>query len=495
MVVFDLGPPLIFNDDFQYAWSVRRLVGGHGFQMLPLTNALALVQTLWGALFSLGHPDQRVLRLSVVPFILLAAASAWSLARRLGADRFWSAVAAAGMIASPIFLANSTTFMSDTPYIGLLMAAALAGVAGLQNGSARAGFVVLCFLCPLQRQVGLAIPAALTAAVLLAHRRGSRPPGGWGWVAAAWAAAALAALLPVVTGIAPGLGLAPPRPGAVWTVLPLVMLPGMVGLLLLPFAGGFLASDGPGRPGPLEHRGALLVMAGGSGLALAAALHFNVVVFPGNIWTRAGIAPELAGKAPLFPDALFVAVEAAALLTFATLLLRLLARPSAIPAGPRETFLVALALAQFLPLLALRNYPWDRYYLAVAAPLLPLAAAVAARSPWQAIARRLAVASLALGVGLYVLAEQDYQAWQAARDQAARLAYRLAAPTDVQAGYGANVAYAELPLYERTGDPGWLLNGAPLHPAVRLLFAPWGDPRPGVDYRSFRSGRIVIERP
>src|SRR5207302_6031127 len=60
LIVFDLSPPLAFNDDWMYAWSVHRLLEGHGLQVFPESTALALVQVVWGAAFSRGHADPRL---------------------------------------------------------------------------------------------------------------------------------------------------------------------------------------------------------------------------------------------------------------------------------------------------------------------------------------------------------------------------------------------------------------------------------------------------
>src|SRR6202165_523249 len=111
LTIFDLSPPLAFNDDWMYSWSVRQLLAGHGLHAFPESTALALVQVVWGAAFSLGHADQRLLRLSVVPLVFLTAWCSHQLARRLGADRFWSLVAGATLLAMPLFMTNGTSFM------------------------------------------------------------------------------------------------------------------------------------------------------------------------------------------------------------------------------------------------------------------------------------------------------------------------------------------------------------------------------------------------
>ena len=97
-----------------------------------------------------------------------------------------------------------------------------------------------------------------------------------------------------------------------------------------------------------------------------------------------------------------------------------------------------------------------------------------------------------MGLALYVIGEQDYVAWQGARDQAARLAYQLAPREQVQAGFEANAVYVELPNYERTGRADLFAILGPEHPRVILRFAPASDPATGVSYSSLNPGRIVL---
>src|SRR2546425_6793981 len=170
LVIFDLSPPLAFNDDWMYSWSVRQLVAGHGLHSFPQSTALATVQVLWGAAISLGHPDQRLLRLSVVPLVILTAWCSYWLARRLGADRFWSLVAGATLLASPLFMANATSFMSDNFYTGLVMAIAVTGVAWISSGRWRWLCVALLVMAPLQRQLGIALIPAVTLGLVLWKR-------------------------------------------------------------------------------------------------------------------------------------------------------------------------------------------------------------------------------------------------------------------------------------------------------------------------------------
>jgi len=123
------------------------------------------------------------------------------------------------------------------------------------------------------------------------------------------------------------------------------------------------------------------------------------------------------------------------------------------------------------------------------------------RSIAWAIAKAWATAAIAAGLVLYGVGEQDYLAWQAARDRAARLAYGMASPDQVQAGFEANAVYVELPRYERTERADLFAILGPAHPRITLVFAPATDPRKGmvsregVSYSSLAPGRIELAYP
>ncbi len=508
LVYFDLGPPLAFNDDWGMAWSARQFILAHRIHVFPEQSALALVQTLASALLTLGHPDQRLLRLSILPFVLLAAFASFRLARALGAGAFWSAVAGVVLLASPLYLAGATTYMSDTAYVGLLMMVALTASAWVDRGQGRLACVLWATVCPLQRQIGIVIPLAVTAGLLLARRERRLERTDGLFLGALWIGVLGASAFPVLAGWAPPtqanrlagiIHLHPSR--QIW---PLVYLPVMLGLLFIPLAAALAF-----QPRPL-HRGRRMSLvpmglaAGGYAVCIYWLMGRDYMIYPGNVWSWVGFMPSAFGiKVAVFPRPLFLAIEFLTVITFSLLLV--VRRHSWMPAalGRQGTFLVALSASQFLPVLLVQTDIFDRYYLPVAAPLVPLLAAFAANTTRRQLAVAWALLALLAGLVLYVVGEQDYQAWQVARDDAAHLAYQMAPPNEVDAGYEANAVYVEIPEYERTGrlsgglarapdDGGFPVNG-PAHPRLRLSYAPLDDRRPGVDYYSLRPGRIVID--
>ena len=490
LVRFDLSPPLAFNDDWMYAWSVRQLVAGHGLHVFPESTALALPQVVWGALLSLGHPDPRLLRLSVVPVVALTAWVSFLLARRLGADRFWSAVAATTLLAMPLFMANATSFMTDNIFVGIVMAVAFTGLGWASQGKWRWVCVGLLVLAPLERQVGLALIPAVMLGLLFVRRSG--------WTRADTAASVAMWALPAAAVFVAGRLVVsqPLYPIMNFSQLDvghaIFPLAPMLGLGLIPFAAALaLRPPIPNRDTVWSLGIAVLAVVGVVGCLVDLA-RFGMI-FPGNVFSPLGFTATLAGsKPPIFPGPVFQAVEIAAVISFVMLLVvrRRWWTPRVL--GPHGVVLILVSAAQFLPLLVVQWFIYDRYFLPVIAPLVPLVAAVASGAVRQPAARAWAAAALAGGLALYVIGEQDYVAWQGARDQAARLAYQLAPREQVQAGFEANAVYVELPNYERTGRADLFAILGPEHPRVILRFAAASDPATGVSYSSLNPGRIVL---
>lgn len=500
LVIFDLSPPLAFNDDWMYAWSVRQFVAGHGLHIFPESSATALVQVLWGAIFSLGHPDQRLLRLSVVPVVIAAAWCSYRLAQWLGAGRFWCAVAAATLLTAPLFMGNATTFMSDNLYVGLVMAVAWAGASWIVAGKRRWLCVALVVLAPLQRQVGVGLVPAITLGLLLWRRPMWQRSDSLA-VGCMWVLSAAAAFAPSVAGISPP-GFSPvdvSRGSAVFgiseaSVLHAILpLPAALGLALIPFAAALaLRPSAAHRASWWSAAPAALGIIGAIGCLVD--LREYGMVFTGNVLSPLGFTAILPGSKPLLFGQTFRILEIATIATFVFLLILRRAWWTPRALGPIGALLVVISASQVLPLLLLQSFIFDRYFLPVAAPLLPVVAFMASAVPRQIIARTWAGVALAGGLALYVIGEQDYLAWQAARDQAARLAYQTVPARQVMAGFEANGVFVSVPDYDRTGHFDLFAVTGPAHPTITLMFAGPSDPRPGVSYFSLAPGKIVLAR-
>jgi hypothetical protein len=507
--IFDLAPPLAYDDDWVMAWSVRHLIQAHSLAPFPAQSAVALVQTVWAAVVTFGHADPRLLRLSLLPFVVLGSLSSYRIARTLGANGLWSAIAGVALLGSPLFLTLATSFMTDVPSVALLLAASAAGLAWVCRGEARGWCLLFAALAVFQRQTNVVIPVAVAIGLVLAQRDRRVSPRDWQALAALCLVVGTAAVLPAVFGVAPATQdhwLAGVFQLDWERLSPLASLGSMLGLFLLPFGAAILYQPADALREPrrwlwLVPVALAVVALVGSELAFAS----GASIFPGNIFTPAGFSPTLGGaKPPVFPVPLFALLSVAVLGNIYVLLIhrRGVWTSRQLPTG--QLFVVLAAGSQFLFLFVLHRQIYDRYYLPVVALLIPLVAAWASRNTRPHLAAGWAVAVLAVSLGAYLIGQQDYVAWQGARDLAAQQAYKLAAPGEVNAGYEANGTYVVIPTYERTGvmlenlavsrRPAGFASLGPDNPAIVLRFAPADDPRPGVSYRSLSSGRIVLQR-
>jgi hypothetical protein len=501
LVAFDLGPPLPFNDDWAFAWTARELVAGHGLRIVPDQSALALVQAVWGAMLSFGHPDQRVLRLTLVPFAFITAWCAYALGRRLNANRFWSLAAAVAVFTNPLFLTVATSYMTDIPYVALLMLGLVAAARWLEDDGPLWPVVVFWALATLQRQQGALLPAGATIALLVVRRARLSRRDAWSlallWMAvvAPLAGAALTAVVPPTQ--ARRLATLT-HPTADQFARPVVKLMAMAGFFAIPFLVGLITR----LQFPRARRAtAYTIVVLGVGLTAAAAI--LGLLFSGDYLNAQGLNPlHLEGTKPsVFPPATVLAVIVLASVAGVAWLIRALrgVEPGGIGWVPTATVLAGVAAMQLVPLV--QTGVLDRYYLPVVVPLVPIAAAMAGRPRFSAAAKLWFIAWCTLSVAAYGVGEYDYQAWSAARDQAAMKAYELFPASQVHAGYEANAVHDLLPQYLATGkfpyppptgaESELAVNG-PLSPRLVLMFAPPGDMRPGVTYRSLGPGRIIL---
>lgn len=496
---FDLGPPLAFVDDWQEAWSVRQLADGHGLHIFPAAAPTALPQIVLGALLTFSHPDQRFLRLTIAPFLVLAAFCAYKIALRAGAGAWWAWVAALSLTASPLVLALSTTFMTDIVFLSLFLAALLFAAQWVESGEGIVLCILLTALATSQRQHGALIPFAVTAGLIAARSRRHVSRGDWRSLAALWAAAALALGTPLVLGLTTlNQGGAGPDAfvsvivSSPWNpVLAFLYAIPMIGVFMLPLAAG--VAGGLGRS---DRNRAMLIGAGLAPLLILFGMAEVLAgqIFPGDFLDFFGLGPStpfnLGGPKPdLFGRIPFAVLGLGSLGSFVVVAIRASAAGRAARLAPITVLLVVAAVAQMVPVAGKGDL--DRYFIPVVAPLVPLVARLASSTSRQGVAQRCALAVAVVWVGMYVTGEQDYQAWQEARNTAARQAYVTTNPSEVDAGYEADSVYWLVPYYDRTGR---LPDPHSRRPKLVLRFAATGDPAPGQDYSSLAPGRVIIAR-
>jgi len=483
---------LPLNDDWVYAEPARRLATGHGLHLFPEVAVPAIPQVALGAVAWAIHPSPTLLRLEGLVFAALAVGLVVALSSVLGAPPFCSAVAGAALAVFPVFAGVSASFMTEPMYLALLLGAALLGYAWLREGRRSPWLLPLLLVAALDRQHALGIPAALTGGLLV---QGRRPlPRDLLFLGACWLATAAGMVFPLVTHLAtPRMAFRVSTAGhsGLQLLLPaFAYTPRLLGLLTVPFGFALARVAWRGRPG----RDVLLVSLVAGGLGLLSLLVADGT--RGTYLTVSGIGPvSLPGNKPEVLGWILPGLKLVSIAVFTALVSAAYRRRRDLPVTPALVFLLVLALTQAAPMLTFSVY--DRYYLPVLVLLLPVVALVASAAvPRRADAAWSAVALVLLG-GLFVAGEQDYLAWQGARDALAREIVAAAPSATFFGGYETYGTYSLGPLFEAgryAGPTGPDLPSfvGPPNPDIALAIAGRGDPRPGRNYSSLAPGRIVL---
>jgi 4-amino-4-deoxy-L-arabinose transferase-like glycosyltransferase len=198
-----IGGDYPLNDDWAYAYSARHLLKTGELRILDWAAPSLLTHALWGAAALRLLGDSAVsLRCGTLCFAWLALFSLYGLARRAAFPPFAAVVATLLLGLSPWFVNLSFTYMTDVPFLAMMLLALLVFSHALRPGPARP---LLLFLCgallgaaALTRQFAIITTPAFAVALLLDAR--SRHGPRWK-AAAAWDGVAL--FLPVFLLYAP----------------------------------------------------------------------------------------------------------------------------------------------------------------------------------------------------------------------------------------------------------------------------------------------------
>jgi hypothetical protein len=492
VVYFDLQTSLALNDEYARRWTIQRFMDGHGLALWGQNPGL--VQLALVGLVAFTHADPSVWRLIVVPLLAMAGYFSWLIAQRLGADRFWGATAGAAVVAGPITLSLATGLATEPAFLGLFMGAAWFALRWILDGKGMAWCILLAALATLQRPQAAGLVLGVTIGLWLASRSRRLTRLDYISLGVLWLAAIAAYEIPnrLFRGAAtPGTGPLTQFSQVTIAVANTVSLPLMIALILLPFAGGMLQRS-PGEHHKLGRAEMIPVAIAFAGVVGAAkvllALHGSIL--PGITLGAWGLGPPtLDGKkVDLVPLPVYLGLE---LLVVATAIVILIWRRRAWQPqllGTGGIVLTLFAISQFLPLLAYAGF-FDRYFVMISAPLVPLMAAIVSKSDVRPrLAAGWAMAVLIVGVGFYTIGQQDYTSWQVARDLAARMAYAEVPPSEVQAGYEEVAQHIWVP----AADDPTLPHDVDKNPRIYLVFAGPNDPRPGVSYSSLAPGRVVL---
>jgi hypothetical protein len=165
-----------FIDDWTYAWSVEWLLQHGEVKILEWSSHLNVVQVLWGALFCLPFGFSfTALRISTWVLAVGCLCGLYLLLRELGCPRRTALLGTATLGVTPVFFVLGFTFMTDVPFLALMVWSSFAMVraACTRHSGWLVAATILACLASGVRVVGMAIPVSMMG-VLLFHT------DGWG---------------------------------------------------------------------------------------------------------------------------------------------------------------------------------------------------------------------------------------------------------------------------------------------------------------------------
>jgi Dolichyl-phosphate-mannose-protein mannosyltransferase len=137
-----------FVDDWTYAWSVERLLQTGELRILDWSVSLNPVHVLWGALFCIPFGFSfTVLRLSTWVASLLGLVGFYLLLRELGARRRDTLLGVALVCFYPVYFILSFSFMTDVPFVAVVIWFFAALARYVERGSTRALAAAVVFAC------------------------------------------------------------------------------------------------------------------------------------------------------------------------------------------------------------------------------------------------------------------------------------------------------------------------------------------------------------
>ncbi len=484
------------NDDWQYAWPVQQLLERGVLEMQGFFAPNIILQVGWGYLFcaAAGGFDFEWLRLSTLVLALSGGIVLFMQLRRWGIMPAWSALGAAILLFNPLYFSLSFTFMTDVPFLAVVLLSLYAFERHINTRSpgALAAACLFAVAAYLIRQPGIVLlPAyglwqvweqrgkrrsialallmtASAVAVYFAYERLGKPRLGIGENFVPVSGAYMEALRSAPLAWAAELGR---KAVKTWIYL------GFFGLPLLPFLGQAIR-----RSGLLRRRAAFMLLA--ANLFLLAFLHYAGKIFPfgGNILYNFGLGPELLAdvytfglpNTPRLPEWIRYAVQGLSQLSATALLWVGVANWRELQAGQRRFFRFLIVVnVLYLPLMSITSF-FDRYVLLhIASMMLWLLPHV--RKParvWTAWA------PLMFMTAFSIAATRDYLEWNRARHVAWNwLQEQGVSIRETDAGYEYNGWYNfhknRIPAPGRSfwwvTDDAWMIafGGAPGYEVVR----------------------------
>lgn len=152
------------DDDWAYAQMVTHFIQTGEYQLHPWAAANHPFQTVWGSLFTLALGDSfSSLRLSTLVLVFLGLIAFYKLARELEISRNVSGLLTVCLLACPLFLKFSFSFMTDIPFLMMLIIATLFYYLAFSKKSIPLALIASVFasFTILTRQVGVALLVAV----------------------------------------------------------------------------------------------------------------------------------------------------------------------------------------------------------------------------------------------------------------------------------------------------------------------------------------------
>ena len=161
------------HDDWSFAIAVRNLLNLGTLKFSGWTEPTLIFQTLWGGLFSLIFGYSFItLKVSTILLSLTGSIFLYLILKRAGCGDFLSVTGTAIQFLSPSFLGLSYTFMTDVPYVSLMVISLYWYLRGVEDGDCKALFIgsITATCAFLVRQLGILIPFGVFVYYLLSRR-------------------------------------------------------------------------------------------------------------------------------------------------------------------------------------------------------------------------------------------------------------------------------------------------------------------------------------
>ena len=162
------------DDDWAYALTVKHLLDTGQYQAHEWTGQNMPFQAYWGWMFThfLGYGHSN-LRISTLALAFLGLTAFYFLAREHGLEKFTAGVLTLLLLCSPLFLSFSFTFMTDIPFLALLILSLLFYTLAMRQG----GYSWMIFAsvaaaaAVLTRQFGIALIAGVLFSWLFSPKK------------------------------------------------------------------------------------------------------------------------------------------------------------------------------------------------------------------------------------------------------------------------------------------------------------------------------------